>query len=295
MDIGLTLRPFLFIRERITVLFIPFIPILFLLIIFSTQLGAVDPHTLLNATDYYIGGDIHLSSSDLILYDQFGAMALLPIIRLGGVAEKTTVTDLVEYFPTSFPLEFQFVNFFIVFVTIFLGYMSYAMVSAVIYALRNDEKSKFGLKAINPSSIVLSLVATSLVLFISSFSLVGFKLMLLITFGMYFTLSIPHAAIGDPVGESLYKAFKFLTTGMGDLVQMYINSMGAAILAPVGLLIFFFPLLLNLAPGFLTDMIKILLGLFSVVFALFFQQSLCSSVVFDFRDKLEKRTRRREI
>lgn len=295
MDVALTQRPFLILRERITALFIPFIPILFLLGVFVFQFGAFDPHTLLNATDYYLGGNIHLSSSDLLMYDTFGANALMPIIRLGTVAERTKITDFIEHFPSSYPFDFEFVNFFIVFATLFLGFLSYAMVSRVVYALRNDLPDKFGLRGINHNSIALCLLVTLLVLIVSSFSLVGFRLMMLITFGMYFTLSIPHAALGDPVGESFYKAFKFLANGMGRLIEMYLNCMGIAILAPVGLLIFFIPLLLNLQVAFITDILKMMLGLFSVVFALFFQQALCSSAIYDFREEFDRRAKRREV
>lgn len=293
MDVPLSLKPFLVLRQRISVIFVPFIPLLFLILVFFTQFDAKDAHTLLNATDYYIGGNIHLSSADLVKYDKFGANALMPLIRLGVIAEKTSVTALFDHFPTSFPFDFEFVNFFIVYLTLTLGFLSYAMVARVVYALRYDFKDKFGFKAVNSNSITLCLIAAGVVLLLSSFTLVGFRLMLLITFGMYFTLSIPHAALGDPVGESLYKAVKFLTTGMGEMVQMYINCMGAAILTPVALLIFFLPLLLNLEQSPFTDMLMMLLGLFSVVFALFYQAALCSSVIYDFREDLEKKVRRR--
>jgi hypothetical protein len=157
--------------------------------------------------------------------------------------------------------------------------LSYAVIARSIYNVL-FEGSGSAIGGINIATIILSMLASFLMIFISSFSLGGFKLVLILNFGIFFTFSMPYAASGEPLGESIFKGFKFLSKNLGKVVATYIGSMGAAIMAPIALLIFTTPLLVNLESNTVTTLLKIFLGLFSVMFALFYQMALCSVAVF---------------
>ncbi len=264
------LAPFYVLRKHIDILLAPAIPIVFLLAFLILTSDSNSTETVLNSTDYYLGGTMFLSASNLTAYNDISTNVQIPLIRLGGISEKTHIQELVSPNPS---------NFLLIFVVLFLGFISYVMVARAVYAINEEERTIMGLEGINGASIVLCLAAAFLMLFISSFSLGGFKLFLVISFGTYFTFSIPYAAAGQPLGESIFLGFKFMSQ-MGKIVAGYIGCMGAAIMIPIALLIFTGPLIINVEPA-VSDFLKLVLGLFGVIFALFYQMALCASVVFE--------------
>jgi len=266
---SLILAPFTVMRKKIWLVFVPAIPILFLLAFMVTFQGINDTASLLNQIDYYLGGDLHLSAADLTTYHNVSTNIQLPIIRLGGIAEKTNITELLSPDPT---------NFVMIFIVLFLAFLSYAVIARGVYSVMSNQKVN-ALGGINLASIVLCIAAAVAILFISSFSLAGFKLLLIISFGIYFTFSIPYTAAGQPLGESLFQGFKFISAQLGKIVTSYIGGMGAAMMVPIALLIFTTPLLINMEPA-VGNMLKIILGLLSVVIALFYQMALCAAAVF---------------
>jgi hypothetical protein len=278
----LLLYPFKVLRRSFGSLLVPALPIVVLLgfILFFSG-GVEDSSELLEKTDTYLGGSIYLSAANLTAYNEVSANIQLPLIRLGGIAESTNITE---------PLAGNYMNFMLAFVVLFLGFMSYAMVSRAVHSLRGDEPSSFGLSGINGPTIVISIAATLLMLFFSSFYLGGLRLLVIISFGIYITFTMPYASTGMPLGESIYRGFKFVSANMGRVVVAYIGSMGAAIMVPIGLLIFTTPLIVNLPQEQETvgNLLKITLGLFSIVIALFYQMALCASVVFDKEDNIPK-------
>jgi len=310
----LLLTPFKVLRREFGALLIPSIPILILLVfIFISSGGIQDSTELLVKTDYYLGGDIQLSAADLTAYNDISANMQLPLIRLGGIAERTNIDELFGWTPD--PIEGNLTqgtnesnitgaaftgigasNFLLAFIVIFLGFMSYAMVSRVIHSLRGNHPVMFGVKGVNKATIIIGLIATFLMLFISSFYLAGLKLLVIINFGILFTFIVPYASTGMPLGESIYRGFKFATGNTGRVIVAYIGSMGAAIMVPIGLLLFTTPLIVNLPPEqeTLVTLLKVFLGLFSIVIVLFYQMALCASVVFDKEDLELKKTSSKE-
>jgi hypothetical protein len=266
----LLITPFRVLRKQIGLMLVPGLPI-FVLIAFIFMAGVTGPAGLLRATDSYLGGNIYFSAADLTAYGDFSTHVQLPMIRLGGIAENASLRNLAGQ---------GLIDIILVMFILMLGFLSYSMVSRSVYNMvKNDTASM--ITAINPATMILAAVASFLMIFISSFSLAGFELILTIAFGIYFTFSIPYAAIGEPLGESIFKGFGFISNNMGRIVASYIGSMGIAIMAPIGLLVFTTPLLVNLNSPTVTDMLKIFLGLVSVMFALFYQMALCAMAVFE--------------
>jgi hypothetical protein len=190
---------------------------------------------------------------------------------VGGIAEKTDIRELFGPDPS---------NFAVIFVTLVLAFISYAMVSRAVYSIKANVPSAMGLRGITPASVALSVAAAFLMLFISSFSLGGFKLMLVITFGIYFTFSIPYAAAGDPLGESIIKGFKFMSQRMSRIIVCFVGCMGAAIMVPIALMIFTTPLIMNVEPQ-MTVVLRLGIGLLAIVFGLFYQMALCAAAAFE--------------
>lgn len=278
------LSPFSVLRRNIAIVFAPAIPILFLLAFLVFSQGVHTSSSLLDATDSYLGMTVHLSAANILAFDNISTDIQIPLIRLAGIAEKTDIRELFSSDQS---------NFFVVFTVLFLGFISYSMVSRVVYSIKKNERSIFGLRGINPASIVLSLLAAFLMLFIASFSLGGFKLLLVITFGIYFTFSIPFAASGQPVGESIFQGFKFMSH-TSKIVTCFLGSMGAAVMVPIALLIFTAPLIINMESTSMTNILKLAIGLFAVVFGLFYQMALCASEVFANIESVKKEVKTEE-
>jgi hypothetical protein len=264
----LLLAPFNVMRRDIAVILVPAIPILFLMVFLVLPQSGWTQMGVLNQTDRYLGGTLYLSAANITAFDSLAADLQMPLVRLGGIADRTNIREFTGG---------SMVNFLLIFVTLTLGFLSYAMVSRAVYAIRNGQKAYFGTKGINASSIALSAIAAFFLLFICSFSLGGFKLMLVVSFGAYFTFAIPFAATGQPVGESIFQGFKFLSQNMPKMIACYICCVGAAIMIPVGMLVFLGPLIMNLEPGMTTTM-RTVMGLFAIMFGLFYQMALCASV-----------------
>jgi hypothetical protein len=259
--------PFKVMRRNIALVLAPALPIAFL-VAFLVLSGSGSLPELLESTDSYLGGTLYLSAANLTAYNEFSSNVQLPLIRLGGIAVRTDIREA-----GSDPA-----NFLLIFSILILGFLSYAVVCRAVHAQISGSGDS-GILGINPASIILSIVAAFLMVFISSFSLAGFALLLTIGFGVYFTFSIPFAARGDPLGESIFQGFGFISKNMGKIVASYIGSMGIAIMAPIGLLLFTTPLLINLESETVTTALKITLGLFAVIFALFYQMALCAGAV----------------
>ncbi|MBN2518464.1 MAG: hypothetical protein JXB14_06450 [Candidatus Altiarchaeota archaeon] len=268
------LFPFKVLREKISTLSISALPIIFLVFLVLLYTPNATPARLLASIDEYIGGTLYLSAANLTSYNDLSTNVLIPLIRLGGIASQTNIRDLG-------PQGIR--DFTIVFTTLFLGFLSYAMVSRVMFERRARRETFLGTGGINGATVVLSFAAAFLILFISFFSLAGFKLLLVINFGLFFTFSIPFAAIGEPLGESIYDGFRFISKNLGKVIEVYIICMGVAIMAPIGLLLFTTPLILNMSSEFITILLKIFLGLFSVMFGLFYQQAICAQAVLETR------------
>ncbi len=271
------MAPFKIARKRIGLVLVPAIPVLFLMAYFVMMGGVGEPTALLEKTDEYLGGTMYLSAANLTAFNELSTNVQIPIIRLGGIAEVSDISEL------NSPLS---ANFLLVFTVLFLGFVSYAVVARSVSSLIGQDKKGSSLKGINPATIVLSLIAAFLMIFITSFSLGGFKLLLMINFGLFFTFSIPFAAAGEPLGESIFKAFRFMSKNLGRVIASYIGCMGAAIMIPIGLLIFTTPLILNLDSVTVTTLLKLFLGLLSLVFALFYQMALCAAAVFGEKEDL---------
>jgi|GEM_PF-1749853 len=270
--VTLLLFPFKVMRERIATIIIPAIPIVMLLLLLTMQFGVGSVQETLVRSDDYLGGEIYLAAANLTAYNDLAPNTLMPLIRLSGMAANTRIQDF--YGPTK-------ANFLTVFIVIFLGYLSYAMVSRIVYEMEREKKTYLGLAGVNAASITLSFVGALFILFVSSFALAGLELALTVNFGLFFTFMIPYAAMGKPLGESMYRGFRFASGNLGKVVSAYIACMGIAIMAPVGLLLFTTPIIVNLNSPTVIAAMKLILGLLSVSFALFYQQTLCSGVVMD--------------
>jgi len=266
------LYPFGVLRRKVAILAVPALPIMFLVLMLLLQGQATTPTKLLNSVDHYLGGTIYLSAANLTSYNDLSTNVLIPLIRLGGIASQTDGRDI----PSGGDK-----NFIIVFITLFLGFLSYAMVCRAVFESKIRSESFLGIAGINSATLILAFLATFLIVFISSFSLGGFKLLLVINFGLFFTFSIPYAAAGQPLGESVYDGFRFLSKNLGKVVAVYVVCMGVAIMAPIGLLLFTTPLILNMNSVTVATLLKIFLGLFSIIFGLFYQQALCALAIFD--------------
>ena len=266
----LLITPFKILRKEIGLMFVPILPII-VLVAFVLFSGISGTGQLLSGIDSYLGGSIYFSAADLTAYGDFSTHMQLPLIRLGGIAERASLRSMGGN---------GLIDFILIMFVLILGFLSYSMISRSVYnIIKNDTASM--LTAINPGTIILAAVASFLMIFISSFSLAGFELVLTIAFGIYFTFSIPFAAIGEPLGESIFKGFEFISHNMSRIIASYIGSIGIAIMAPIGLLVFTTPLLVNLNSPIVTDLLKIFLGLVSVIFALFYQMALCATAVFE--------------
>lgn len=266
----LLLYPFRLMRKKIIVAAIPAISIVVLLAFLVLVNGVKEPEPLLNATDYYLGETVYLSGANLVSFNNMSTNVQIPLIRLGIMAEKARIQELAGPDPK---------NFIFVFTILWLGFISYAMVANSVYKIESGMGSPRGFAGINAASIILAASAAFFMLFVSSFSLGGFKLFLIISFGTYFTFSIPYAASGQPLGESIFRGFRFMSK-LGRIVESYIGCMGAAIMVPIALMIFTAPIIMNMESQELTTLLKLVLGLFAVVFALFYQMALCAAAVF---------------
>lgn len=234
--------------------------------------------------DYHFGAELNFAVSDLTQYDQIGANGLIPIIRLGGITHGIHVDEIKAAYNsliTGVPSP-QLVSVIIVMITLFLGYLSYAMVSRIVLSLRNGLPVKMlGIQGITLSSTAISFCAAVVVLLIASLSMQGFELVLMLNFGVFFAIAIPHAAAGEKFGDSFFMAFDFIKFNFSRLITIYLLSMGVAIAAQIGLLIvFMFPL--SVIDASVVPTMKLLLGLFGVIFALFYQFVVCSRSVYEF-------------
>jgi len=267
------LFPFKVMRKKIAVVLAPAIPIIFLLLYVALAKEANTASELMNQTDYYLGGTMYFAVGNMTAYDALSTNIQLPIIKLGGIAEKTDIREIGTNTP-DFVLALMVLTF---------GFLSYAIVSRAVYLMSKEFNTKEAgmIAGINAATVILSLLAAFLMIFVSSFTLGGFKLMLMVTFGIYFTFSIPYAATGSPLGESLFQGFKFASSGLSKIIPAYIGSMGAAIMIPIALLIFTGPLLVNLQAGTVTTLVQLFVGLVSLVLALFYQMALCAGAVFN--------------
>lgn len=258
-------------------MFVPAVPIIFLIAYIFMSSNITTAGDLLTATDSYLGGNIYFSSANLTAYDSLSTNIQMPIIRLGIVSENANIKGF---------LGGDILGATIVLAILVLGFLAYSVVARAIYEMGSDQKAS-ALKGINGATIVLAIVTSLLMMFVSSFYLGGFKLIIIINFGMLFTFMIPYAASGRPLGESLFSGFKFATGNLGKVVSAFIGSMGAVIMIPVGLLIFTTPILANLPASQQTvaNLLKLGLGLFAIMFSLFYQMALCAGIVF-----MDKRT-----
>ena len=265
--------PFQLLRRYFAALLVPLIAIAFLIVA-----SMVTTQTDVNSTFAIVGShfnqNITTSATDFTKYAKIGGNGLFPIMRLGGIANNISFT-------TAFANQQQALDTVIVFLTIFLGYLTYAMVSRLVYEHKNNSEISFwGWKGINPATTALSLIGAFVVVFFSALSLSGFELALLLNFGVFFLIAIPIAATGETVGESFYWAFKFLQFHLDSLVTMYLLCAGIAIATPIGLLlIFLFPLSViqpSAVPAF-----NLAISLLGVSFALYYQFAVCAKEVFD--------------
>lgn len=277
------LSPLKVLRKSFGSILVPSIPILFLVMyILSAEGGVAGPTDLMVKTDYYLGGNMYLAAANLTAYQELSTNIQIPLIRLGGIAERTNISAILGGPGTA--------EFIMAFTVLFFGFLSYAMVARVVHSLQTDKHEMFGFAAINGASIVLSVLGAFLMLFFASFYLGGLKLLVVVGFGIYFTFSIPFAAIGQPLGESMYKGFKFVSSGMSRIVASYLACMGASVMIPIGLLLFTTPLIVNLPASQtgLATLLRVFLGLFSVVAALFYQMSICATAIFGLEEPKEK-------
>ncbi len=269
------LSPFKVLRRSAGAALVPGIPIVCLLLYIVAMRGVTDPTAMMLTTDSYLGGNMYLAAADLTAYNNLSTNMQMPIIRLGGIAEKSNFMSFMD--GRSDITEFMFT-----FLVLFLGFLSYAMICRVIYSSLKGSPEMFGGKGITPASLALSAIAAFLMLFFASFYLGGLKLLVVISFGIYFTFAMPFAALGMPLGESMFRGFKFVGSGMSSMIICYIGCMGAAVMVPVALWIFLSPLVVNLpaSQAAVGTLLKVFLGLFSVVFALFYQMALCAEVAY---------------
>jgi len=282
----LALYPFTVVKKYAPALFIPLIAIIFLIGASMYGSGNTEFADIQSIVDHQFGSNVSFAASDLTQYDKIGANGLIPIIRLGGITKaldaegiQTAVVSLQHGIISP-----ELVSFLIIFITLFLAYITYAMVSNVVFSLKNNKDPKFGIGGLNRVTVAISFCAALVVIFISSFSMVGFELVLLLNFGIFFTLAIPGAAAGQKFGESFFDAFDFFRFNLKKLVVMYLLCMGVAISAQIGLLIvFMFPL--SVIDPSVVPAMKTVLSLFGIVFALFFQYVVCSRAVYDFSRK----------
>lgn len=277
------LLPFKILSKNVAAVLIPAIPIIFLIAFLMTSDGGIQSSgELLEKTDFWLAGDIKLSSANITAYSEISTNVQLPLIRIGGIAEKTNINEIGSS---------NFGNFHIAFIVIFLTFISYAMISRIAYAQAVGESSFFGLSGINKASVALAFLSAFFTIFFSSFYVGGLKLLIVINFGLFFCFFMPYAASGRPLGSSIYKGTMFYWGTMGKVVAAYVGGMGVAILAPIVLLSLIAPLIVNLPPeqATLATYMKIFLGLFAIVFGLFYQMALCASIVFEKDDeKVEK-------
>jgi hypothetical protein len=272
----LSLYPFAMLRKQIGLLVITAIPIIFILTAATYASGDYSMQNVLGTSDRYFGGNIHLSATDLAKYDQIGGDGLIPIIRFGGVTKVVQGTPLDQ-------VSQDIAKFFVVYLAVFIAYMAYAVISRSVFDSK-QARASWGLRGITPSTVGLSLLGAFVVMFFSMFAMQGFQLVLLLNFGVFFALSIPIAATGESMGESLYKGFDFLRFNLSGVVQMYLLSMGAAIAAPIGLLIvFMFPL--SVLDPSMAVVPQLIISLFGIAFALFYQFVVCARSVYEFTHK----------
>lgn len=279
MDVSL--YPFTLLREHSTALLVAFIALIFLAGSSAYLYQKYQSEEIASTIDAYFGEGVN-KSVDFTAYNRLGANALPPIMRLGGVANQMSTRDLIKDMKSLFAMNFDnsLMRTLIVFFSIFLGYLSYAMVARIVHDHRRNGEYSLGAKGLNPATLALAFLATFTVVFISSFSLEGFQLILILNFGIFFTFAIPLAAVGEAFGESLYKGFKVLQNNLGDVVKMYILCMGVAIAAPVALLIIFmFPL--SVVEPAVVPTVKLMLSFLGVGFALFYQYVVCSRIIFE--------------
>lgn len=281
--------PFKILRKRFGLLVIPFLPILFLLVSSLYVSGDYSFNNLLTKTDNYFGGVVYLSTSDLTQYDKIGADGLIPIMRLGAITKGTSIENFNDFYTelSTNGLTERVSYKFIIFLTLFFAFLAYAVISRILYDSKMGEET-LGLRGVNLSSIFLSLAASLIIMFISSFSFQGFQLILLLNFAIFFTFSMPHAATGVPVGESLYRAFDFIRFNLGGAVTLYLLSMGAAIAVPVGLMLLFV-VPLSAVDISIVPFLKVALLLFGITFAVFYQYIICARESLDFGRPVETR------
>jgi len=262
----LSVYPFKLLRKRFASLIIAFVPVFFLIVASVHMAGDYSVSAVNDKMNLYFGGDIHLSGTNPALYDKIGGDGLPPVMRLGGI------TKIIDVY------SFASVGGAIVFITLVLAYLSFAMVSSLVFSHGKKHSRGFG---INFATLSLAVIAALVIMVISVFSLNGFQLVLLLNFGIIFLVAVPLAANGVPLGESFYQSFNFMRYNLRKLVHIYLLSMGVAIAAPIGLLIvFMFPL--SVLNASVQEVARILLSLFGITFALYYQFASASRMVYEF-------------
>ncbi len=269
--------PFIMLKKKISLILLPALVICFLLsasVYFSNE-------DIFSVTERFFGGEISLSATNISKYDEIGADGIIPIMRFGGITKGITTSQVVEFFSNPF----SNIIVLLVFVSLFLQYLVFAVVSRAVFNFKNKYNSSC-FKGLTFSSIALAFIASVVVFFISSFSLQGFQLVLLLNFAVIFALAIPNAAAGDSIGEALFNAFDFLRFNLRGVIRVYLLSMGVALAVPIGLLLVFtFPL--SVLSPIIVPYFNILLTILGISFALVYQFIICSREVYDFHRKVE--------
>lgn len=278
----LPLYPFELFRQHFLAFAVACVSIVFLIGSVVYVYDKYQPSELASFVESFFGEGLN-QSVDLTAYNQIGANAVPPVMRLGGVANQLSTSDINTATANIARGVFDntTIKFLIIFVTLFLGYAGYALVSRMVFELKSGNKPFLGLKGLNPASLLLCFIATALLSLFAAFSLQGFEVVLMLNFCVPLSFAIPLAASGLGVGESLYQAFNFIRASIRRIAGVYILCMGVAISAPIALLlVFMFPLSVIHASAVPT--VKLFLSLFGVCFALFYQYAVCSRAVLDF-------------
>ncbi len=276
--VDLSIYPFMAMKKKISLLIIPFIAIAFVILSFCWIQGSYSLHSVGKATDELFGGSIELSGTDPAKYDEIGADGLIPIMRFGGITKTVNLQQGIIN-------GIEKTKIIIVLIALVLQYLAFAVVSRTVFNMKNGI-NRIGTKGINSSTLLLSILAALTVVVISSFSMQGFQLVLLLNFGVIFALAIPHAAAGDSTGESFYQASEFMRFNLRGLVTLYLLCMGVAITAPIGLLlIFMFPL--SVLSKEIVPYAKWGLSMLGISFALAYQFIITSRAVYDFHRKID--------
>ncbi|MBI4214808.1 hypothetical protein HY546_02330 [archaeon] len=287
----MSLYPFRVLRSTFTPLLIAIVPLIFLLAASAAGSGKPSFEQIKSEIEYNFGSNASFAASDLTQYNQIGANALIPMIRLAGITKAVRADDFFQAFDdlSNARITPRLVSFTIVLLTLFLGYLAYSMVSRIIFNLKSSMPAGLGLEGITPNTVAISAIAAFVVMFISAFSLEGFELVFLLNFGVFFAIAIPAAAAGDSFGKSFFHAINFFRFNLAGFVTLYLLSFGVAIATQVGLLvIFLFPL--SIVDARVVPLMKVVLTLTGIAFSLYYQFAISSNAVYDFIRKPAHKT-----